>query len=101
MAEIRYELETHKVGPWEEWLKTLEEWERQQVLHLAQQILPNLVTPEHTRYAQTSDAAVICTALRIAAGFLRMAGGMKGPLPSEMPQGSTGTGNLKPPGPLP
>ena len=74
-------------GPWGEWLRTLPSDERQLVCELAADLLPGLVSQQHTRYAVVQDGAAITSALRIAAGFYKQIGLLSNsPLPSDMPE---------------
>lgn len=87
-------LETHTFvigrghGLWQKWLAALDKADRVAVCALAIEIMPSLCEPMHTRYASEHDGKVICTALRIAAGFYRTIGLITGPLPEEMPEKS-------------
>lgn len=56
-------------GPWAEWIAKIPERERIHVFALAERILPQLITPMHTRSSEGLDDAAISTALRIAQRF--------------------------------
>lgn len=55
-------------GPWAEWIEKIPQRDRKRIFALAERLLPNIVSPYHTREDHHDDAA-ISTALRCAQRF--------------------------------